>query len=415
MAWQVSNKVHTSNTWQAKPKTPEIKTKQKKTSITAKTPPPALCPILAIGEHKTIQKELGKDLLLDIMVCHVLTENIKVPMVALMANVSCFSNNLVGFKRKMFPKDLDAEIKVGRFTARDDQIIKDNWSYLQKQTKREPYLEESEAITKIFVNTVKEDGLKNNIIGYSLSQGLPNARLATEVFNRAKILLCARKGDFSPEEDQTIIQSVEKEGNKWAALAKRLERSPVVVKKRYEVLSHEYRKGRFTLEEDEFILTEVFKANKNILMDKTIKTEDWKRIGKNLGRNPLSVQARWLHCLEPTLTRHHAGTLNMDIRKVLIDHLLEKNMQFAQEVDWKELAKLPKFAGATHRYLHRKWTIMRTSTRDKYPELSEDKLTTEEIQRWYNNSERHSTEKTDEYYEGLVAFYLANIKEAGGK
>jgi len=414
----VSSKVHTSSTCQAtKTKTPEIKNKKTstlKTKELVKAPPlPALCSIMAIEEHKTIQKELGQELLIDTMVSFILAENIQVPMVALMSNISVYRNNLTGFQRIHLPKNLDAEIKVGRFTAREDKIIKENWSYLQKQTKKEPYIDQNKAITDIFLNTTKDQGLKNNIVGYFLSQGLPNARLATEVFQRAKILLCAKKGDFSPEEDQVIIQFVEKEGKKWAALAKRLERSLTTVKRRYEILSPEYevKGGRFTAEEDEIILGDVFNANKNILMDKNITTEDWKRIGNKLGRNHLYVQSRWSYSLEPTLTRHHAGTLNMDVRKVLLDHLLEHNMQYAQDVNWKELAKLPKFAGATHQHLYRKYESMRSNTSSKYPELSEDKLTTEEIQRWYNNSRRNSTQKKDEYNERLVDFYLANTKQ----
>jgi len=409
--------IHIQSTSQAK-MTPEMKKSStlKTKKLVKAEPSPALCPILSIGENKTVQKELGQDLLIDTMVGYILAENIRVPMIALLYNVSVFQNNLDGIPRKSFPNNLDTEIKVGRFTARDDQIIMENWSFLQKQTKREPFLEENEATTEIFLNAVKDQGLKNNIVGHFLSQGLPNARLATEVFHRAKILLCAKKGFFSPEEDQIITQFVEKEGRKWAALAKRLERSARAVKERYEVMTNEYevKDSQFTAGEDEIIICEVFNANKNILMEKNITTEDWKRIGKKLGRNHLHVQQRWSTCLEPTLTRHHAGTLNMDIRKVLLEHLLENNMQFAQDVDWKELAMLPKFAGATSQYLHRKWQDMRTSTRRNYPELSEDKLNTEEIQRWYNNSKRNNTEKKDAYYEGLVAFYLANIKKKIG-
>ena len=83
----------------------------------------------------------------------------------------------------------------------------------------------------------------------------------------------------------------------------------MTVKSRYKILStnYEFEGGQFTAGEDEIILCEVFDANKNILMDKNITTEDWKRIGNKLGRNRLYVQRHWLNCLEPTLTRHHEG------------------------------------------------------------------------------------------------------------
>ena len=99
----------------------------------------------------------------------------------------------------------------------------------------------------------------------------------------------------------------------------------------------------------------------------------------------------------------------MDMRKVLLDQLLEYNMNFVRDVDWKELVKLPKFAGSTTRYLQQKWDSMRTNTGRMYPELSEEQLTTEAIQRWHNISKRNSTKKKEEYHEELVAFYRANI------
>ena len=57
------------------------------------------------------------------------------------------------------------------------------------------------------------------------------------------------------------------------------------------------------------------------------------------------------------MTRYHAGTLNMDVKKVLLDHLVENNMDYTQDVDWKELAKLPKFAGSTPTYLQSQLSI----------------------------------------------------------
>ena len=90
-------------------------------------------------------------------------------------------------------------------------------------------------------------------------------------------------------------------------------------------------------------------------------------------------------------------------------------MNYVQDVNWKDLVKLPKFAGSTTRYLQRKWDSMRTNTGKMYPELSEEELTTEAIQRWYNSSKRNSTKKKEEYQEELVSFYLANIYVVGDK
>ena len=232
----------------------------------------------------------------------------------------------------------------------------------------------------------------------------------------SKILLCAKKGDFTPDEDQIITDYVEREGRQWSVLAKQLGRvKPTSVKHRYELLSYDFKGGPFTAKEDEIILREVFIVNKNILTDGSISSEVWRRIGEKLGRNPPNVLIHWSSCMEPTLLRHHAGTLHMDVRKVLINHLLEHQMNYVLDVNWKELVKLTKFVGSTTRYLQRKLDSMRTNTGKMYPELREEELTTEAIQRWYNSSNRNSTKKKDEYQEELVSFYLANIYQVVGE
>ena len=174
------------------------------------------------GEHKAIQKELGQDAPLDIFVSHILAMDIMVTKVALETNVSVFRGNLKLISRADLPKDLDPELKVGRFSVRDNEIILENWSHLKNQTSKQLQLDENDAIKAIFEDTNKDQGLKKNIVGYFLSQGLPDTRLATEVFQRARILLSSRKGNFTPEEDQIILDFVEKEGKKWAALTKLL-------------------------------------------------------------------------------------------------------------------------------------------------------------------------------------------------
>ena len=111
------------------------------------------------------------------------------------------------------------------------------------------------------------------------------------------------------------------------------------------------------------------------------------------------------------MTRYHAGTLNMDVKKVLLEHLVENNMDYTQDVDWKELAKLPKFAGSTSSYLSRQLSSMRETTRAMSPELSPVELTTGAIQSWYNNSERRPNIKREKYQEELVACYKKIITD----
>ena len=124
--------------------------------------------------------------------------------------------------------------------------------------------------------------MKRNVLGYFLSQELSEVRLATDVYQRARTILCANKGVFTMEEDKIVLEG-RKEGKSWSALAKQLRRtSQNTVQDRYNVLIGDYKHGPFTVMEDELILREVFAVNKNILVDRKITTENWKNIGEKL-------------------------------------------------------------------------------------------------------------------------------------
>jgi hypothetical protein len=396
-----------------KPKKAILKTKQVKTSTTDKEEetPPALCSISEEEDYKTIKKEIGNEVLTDILVGHILTMDIKVFKISLESNVTVFQEELGHIKS--LPKNLNKDIKVGRYSADEDQVITLNWYKLIEELKLKDH--EEIVIKEVFETSIKEKdlGLKRNVLGYFLSQGLSKVRLATEVFQRARTILWANKGEFTTEEDQKILEG-RKEGNSWAALTKQLRRtSRKTVQDRYDMLicDSNYKHGRFTVMEDELILREVFAVNKNNLVDRKITVENWKNIGEKLQRHKNVVRARWTIKLEPLLKRYHAGTLNKDVREVLINHLFKNKLNYAQEVNWKALAKLAKFAGTTPTYLNKMYRTLRNSASNKYPELSEVKLDTGAIQMYLDNREKvHTTNKTIlEHQDLMIAFYLRNI------
>jgi hypothetical protein len=288
-------------------------------------------------------------------------------------------------------------------------LIKSNWEKLTNDLE----LTEEVAVEELFKNTSKDKdlGKKRNIIGYFLSQGLTNIRLATEVYQRARTVRCAKKGDFTKKEDEAILQFVEKEGEQWTRLAIMLGRANYqTVSARYEMLINDWKNGDFTAMEDELILREVFAVDSDILVDGKITQDDWNKIAEKLQRRPNNVRGRWRFQLEPILQRYQAGTLHKDVKDVMINHLLENNMNYGQEVDWKELAKLSKFAGTTSSYLSKMYSLLRQHTGQKYPELSEVQLNTEAIRRYRANRQIHSTRHTIlEHQEMIVKFYLSDI------
>eukprot|EP00092_Neocalanus_flemingeri_P095833 GFUD01121943.1.p1 GENE.GFUD01121943.1~~GFUD01121943.1.p1 ORF type:complete len:357 (+),score=75.82 GFUD01121943.1:46-1116(+) len=317
---QSTNYLHTSNCCKAmakevKKKEEKIETSSLRLAKVSKTSA-SRCSIMKSEDHRMINKVLGKDFLIDIVVGHILGRKIKVHKVALESNITIFKENLRVIKRHELPENLSPELKVGRFTIENDEIIKHNWNKLITELN----LKEQEVIKEIFEKTDKNKdfGLKKNVIGYFLSQGFSEVRLATEVFQRARILLCAKRGYFSPEEDKTILDFVDKEGKKWTKLSILLGRtSGGVLYNRYNLLtaSKDNKCGPFTVDEDKLIIREVFAVSQNILEEGNVVKEDWETIGKKLQRNSLSVHSHWKYVLEPMLKRYEAGTLNIDMRK----------------------------------------------------------------------------------------------------
>ena len=180
----------------------KLKTSKRKTSQM-----PALCSILEAEEHKTILKEINKDSKKDIIVGYILGMNIKVQTVALKFNILAFEEGMLHLPKHVFPKNLDPEVRIGKCTPADDEIIETNMSALIKAID----LKEDDVIQELFENTSedKDLGIKRNIVGFYFSQGLINVRLAAEVFHIAKVLVCSRKGEFTKEEDQTILEYVD--------------------------------------------------------------------------------------------------------------------------------------------------------------------------------------------------------------
>ena len=173
-------------------------------------------------------------------------------------------------------------------------------------------------------------------------------------------------------------------------------------------------KKRFTIEEDKVILTEVFAVNGDILNNGKITLEDCSKVGDKVERSGRSVYDHWKCGLEPLIQRYHAGTHSMNVKELLIKHLLEHKMYYTQDVDWKELAKLPKFAGSTPTYLRKEYGKLRRRTKQMNPELNLVDLDTVAIQRYLDSTTRRNTSKPkEEFQDEFINFYLANVLNRG--
>jgi len=369
----------------------------------------AFCSIMDCKTHVALQRDLNLDSMTNLLVGFILATNIAVHRVALGYNVSITSKESPPrhLEKHQLSKILDPKIKFGKYSKRDDAIIESNWKSLIEELR----IDEARAIRDVFEtkSEKKDHGIKRNIIGYYLSQKLPDIRLATDVFHRAWLLNCVKKGFFSAEEDMIILDSVKAEGRKFVKLARQLGRSRNSVRARYDLLVQEdnCKNGtKYTFDDDKIILDGLFAANANILNEEPLSKEDWARIGKQLQRSPSRVYHRWFCVLKPLLHRYHAGNLEVDMNEALIDHMVEHDMNHAQDVDWVELTKLPQFSGSTVRSLQHIHGLLKQKTKRFFPDLNPEHLTSMEIQKYLKTRKKRAASKNKkEYEEKLIAYY----------
>jgi len=390
------------------PKISEVSKTHNKVSSLSR-PESKLCSILECEAHMALLKNLQMSSVTDIMVAFILSKNIMVNKIALDCNYAIVStNNSRMIERNEFPNNLDPSIKILKFSASDDTIIEQNWNAL---IKGELNLVEEIAVKEIFETICEEKdiGLKRNIIGYFLSQGLQDIRLATDVYHRARIIKCFKRGDYTAEEDDIILKFVKSEGRKFAKLGKVLKRSRGSVTARYDLLVQidNIKDGSpYTVDDAKVIITEVFANNKNILVDGKMKKEDWVKIGKKLQRSPRKVRQHWKDRLEPKLQRYLAGNLNTDMKEILINHMVEHNMMHAQDVDWKKLVNLSKFSGCTELFLQDLHANLKTRTRNVNKGMGAKDATSIEIQRYLQSSLRYTpSKKSKAYTKSIIEIY----------
>jgi len=371
--------------------------------------PPVICSILDYEVHQEIKKKLKKNRMIDNMVDHVLTKNITVYKAALERNTIVDLKHMRNIRRHKLPKHFDKEITVGRFTKVEDSIILENL----KELINDSNLIEEDAKAELFEKTSDDDdiGIKQNIVGYYLAQGLGKVRLASNVFHRARLLLCLKTGQLSRAEDVLILQSALQGKKEWSKLGREMRRTPEMLINRFELLSSpdNIKHGAYTMEEDQKILVEVFRIKENVLDGDNLSKHDWEEIANKLQRYHFYLYNHWIGVLEPMLKRYHAGTLHVDVREVLINHMVEQGMDHVQDVDWNKLVKLDKFAGTTANFLQRKYNDLKKNTTKKYPGLSPKKIASTDIRRYLDNSQRNGTQKRRERGQQLINFYEKNI------
>ena len=174
-----------------------------------------------------------------VMASWTLERNIPVPAETLYCNVAVYSESYDDyFTRKKYQSLLDdvpGDLKIGKFTPRENAIILDNsetmTNELFSQDKKE------EMTRELLFGNLGDSYLteKRNILALMFSQNLPILRLSCNVFHQVR-LLTAKRGNFTAEEDETIkkyMETTTTSPTPFTDLGKMLQRIETSVHARY--------------------------------------------------------------------------------------------------------------------------------------------------------------------------------------
>ena len=88
----------------------------------------------------------------------------------------------------------------------------------------------------------------------------------------------------------------------------------------------------------------------------------------------------------PNLKKYEAGVLDVDFKKLLIDYCVDNNIKYAQEANWQEIVKNPRFKGTTASDLSYLYKTLRGATitklRKAIPDIGDHEVTSETMQKY---------------------------------
>jgi len=361
---------------------------------------------------------LNLNIVLDTMVAHIDSKDIKVNTLAVEADdVIPTPGSLHNIGRHTSRKsELPVEIITGKYNSEEDGIILNNWKELLKATGF--VSREKEVLALLFDNTDKADDIKDRKkkIGCWLAQSLLKTRLPSEVFHRAKILLCSVKGRYSEQEKQMIVDFVTEHGRKFTELSRIINRSPSNLQIIYDnFLKHTDKKlsGKFSLEESQEVMKQVYAAYPNILTGTGMlsagpKSEVFIKLGSKLNRIPHNVYGHWKNVIEHVLTRHRAGTLDVDYKDRIIHYMVSNGLKYGQDVNWGEVAKLSQFRGSTGYFLKAEYSRLVVCAMNCHQDMNSKDIPLNLVLDWYN-SKQYQIKRKDfvKKMENIIAFWNA--------
>ena len=133
-------------------------------------------------------------------------------------------------------------------------------------------------------------------------------------------------------------------------------------------------------------------------------------LGTKLNRKPLTVYAHWKSVIEPVLTRHKAGTLNVDHKDRIVRYMVSNGLKYPQDVNWGEVANLPQFRGTTGPFLHKQYASLAIGTKQfRYKEMITKDISSDLVLDWHESKADYCKGKKQvARQEALIDYYHAD-------
>jgi len=222
------------------------------------------------------------------------------------------------------------------------------------------------------ISVISDDGIKD--VGVTVSKSRRKGKSVVKDIRKTHWKMFQRQF-YTPREDLIILNTIKEMGENLILkdLADKLGRETGSVSFRVKKLkTGDSEKGHqpFSLAEDEAILEKVLPGlQKSKLRDLVLHDDgSLDDLAAALGRpnKGHSLALRWVYYLQPWIMQHYAGTLNLDIRMMLVNHLAE-TYQNRDSINWEAVAEKSEFAGNTATNLQRRFALVLSAAKSEEP------------------------------------------------
>ena len=226
---------------------------------------------------------------------------------------------------------------------------------------------------------------------------------------------------FTQEEDEVIreaIAKLEKVGAPdCAALASRLNRGFRSIQARIESLRINqgvHRRRSYSFTEDCLILDNLIipRLKREKLSQILLSNCHFVELASDLNRRLQSVRHRWEGSIHPCLLQYYAGTLNMEVEKMLANFIADTYDNFS-EINWPEVAARADFAGHTEQSLKNMYfQDLLCSTRKQLGAQGDD-VGVQEVADHVRGHQRTWRKNKEKWQQGLIAFFEKRVDDLG--